>query len=157
RETALWCSTMSDVPPINTALGRLRVLETYIRYDGPKLFACENIAGQIFLALFVDDRVGAELYLYVPVSRERWLSVRRGSVALRNALENPEDGHVFEVLRPLDGSDPTIRIIRASDIDTGWLPEPDVILRLPEIAPSQFSIADLSTESVRRVRPVAAL
>src|SRR5262249_53545261 len=131
QQRALRSSTMSDVPPIGTTLGRLRILETYINYDGPKLFACENAAGQIFLASFVEDQPDAELYLYVPTSRERWIAVRRGAMSVRSAFESPEDGYALLVRRPLADGELEARTITAAEVNPLWLPDSDAIVRLP--------------------------
>ena len=83
--------------PQETILGKLEIIEIYEFYDKPCLFSCRNIAGQIFLVVWVDETSYSDSWLYVPVSRRRLQQVVTGGIELRNAFSEAEDGFVFEI------------------------------------------------------------
>src|SRR5437870_3831462 len=101
-------------------MGNLSIGEVFIRYDGPRLFECRNDAGQRFLALSVDDRDESDVYLYVPVSGERYLAVRSGALPLRTAFTDPEDDFVYVVRQPFVSEKADVERIHASALPEDW-------------------------------------
>jgi hypothetical protein len=83
--------------PQETILGKLEIIEIYEFYDKPCLFSCGNIAGQVFLVVWVDETSYSDSWLYVPVSRRRLQQVVTGGIELRSAFSEAEDGFVFEI------------------------------------------------------------
>ncbi|MHB1501874.1 MAG: DUF6575 domain-containing protein [Candidatus Dormibacteria bacterium] len=148
---------MSEVPPRSTLLGDLRVIETYIAYDGPRLFACQTLAEQLYMALFVDDEDDWEVYIYVAISRARWRAMRTGAIPLRTIFSEPETGIVYEVRRPLLAIESKVVPRQASAISQNWLPDPQVSLRLPDLARNPLSLAAIEDEAKRTLRPFAVL
>lgn len=150
---------VSDVPPTDTSLGDLRLLDVFFYYDGPKLFTCVDNSGQQYIAVFVDEKESAELYLYVPISNGRLQAVRTGDVSLRTVFQNPEGNTAYVVRRDLSGPQAQATRIAASDISTEWLPTDRAVLPLPSNPASRSPSAlggpsgELSTLIVtRRVR-----
>jgi len=86
--------------PQGTILGNLEMLEVYEFYDKPCLFSCRNVAGQIFLALWIDETAYADSWFYAPTSLKRFQQIVVGNIELRNAFLTAEDGFVFEVTIP---------------------------------------------------------
>ena len=68
--------------PEQTYLGQLRVLEVYEATDEPCLFACQNGAGHIFLAVLIDETDEVKDWLYVPLSNDRFARLRSGEIDL---------------------------------------------------------------------------
>lgn len=118
--------------PQKTPLGRLRFLEVYAAFDGPKLFACENASGQKFLAFWLGDDQGRDRWLYLPLSASRLQRLRRNELDLRGACLEAEDGFVWIVeAGPDDLHDPVSSIRDVERIDPSWLPAPETFLQPP--------------------------
>lgn len=79
-----------------TPIGSLAVKEVFLSYDGPKLFSCESLSGQSFVALSVEIIDEAERWFFAPASLPGLLSLRSGKVPLREAFLNPADGWIWE-------------------------------------------------------------
>ncbi|MFJ9742545.1 DUF6575 domain-containing protein [Streptomyces sp. NPDC101166] len=114
--------------PRDTILGELKMQESYVYYDGPRVFSCTSLTDQTFLAAWAEEGDEGDEWLYVPVSQARLDMVRSGGIPLRTAIESSE-GFIFQVSLPHDvGRDDTAKPIRAGDIPEEWLPEPDFAL-----------------------------
>ncbi|MGV9938780.1 DUF6575 domain-containing protein [Streptomyces sp. NPDC003401] len=114
--------------PRDTILGELKMQESYVYYDGPRVFSCTSLTDQTFLAAWAEEGDEGDEWLYVPVSQARLDMVRSGGIPLRTAIESPE-GFIFQVSLPHDvGRDDIVKPIRVGDIPEEWLPEPDFAL-----------------------------
>ena len=118
--------------PQNTDLGELDTIEIYSYYNGARLFACRNVALNIYFALWVDEEADFDLWLYVPVSLKRFQEIRSGEIDLRNAFLKSEDGFVFEVKIFFDNLD-VVNCIKSEEMDKDWLPLPDDYLKLSSL------------------------
>ena len=115
--------------PESTVLGELKIIEVYEFYIQPALFACRNLAGQMYLAVWVDENEDASRWLYVAVSPERFLQVRGGKVSLREAFAKPEDGVALDVVVHSDpGLASHVDPVPFGEIDESWLPLPEEYL-----------------------------
>lgn len=113
-----------SVLPKNTALGKLEIIEVFEYYDQPVLFACQNAAGSLYLAVLEDEDEDFESWLYAPMSPERFAQVRSGGVDLYSAFRNAEDGFVFRVTRHwADPSAPNVDVIPVDQLTEEQLPE----------------------------------
>ncbi|MET8291981.1 DUF6575 domain-containing protein [Streptomyces sp. NPDC005132] len=114
--------------PRDTILGELKMQESYVYYDGPRVFSCTSLTDQTFLAAWAEEGDEGDEWIYVPVSQARLDMVRSGGIPLRTAIESPE-GFVFQVSLPHDVErDDIAKPIRVGDIPEEWLPEPDFTL-----------------------------
>jgi len=122
--------------PTSTDLGNLDVLEIYVQYNGPRLLACKNQAGKIFLGLWVDEEEDSDLWLYMFVSLERLKSVRTGQISLHQAFSNPETHFLYKITYTSTNSQWHSQ--RVSQIDKDCLPLEGTFLRCdPETLESQ--------------------
>jgi hypothetical protein len=119
--------------PKSTILGRLEFLEVYEEYDGPRLFSCRNTSGQIYLAIWVEQLPDLDIWLYVPVSRQRFDYIRSGGIDLRDALLAAEDGLVFIAKISRLEEKASIEMKTSSKLEDRWLPEPEQYLELATI------------------------
>lgn len=118
--------------PSNTVLGDLTLEETFVEYDGPRVFTCRSTTGQLFLAGWAEEREDDDLWLYLPVSEPRLRVVRAGGLPLREAFERPE-GVVYLVTLPVDSDLAPDRAepVEVDQLRDEWLPEPDFRVGLP--------------------------
>lgn len=95
-------------------LENIKMVETYLYYDGPVLFLVSD-SGSLFLAFWVDD----DVYLYVPITKDQVENV--DSLLLRSFILGSE--YVFRVVGDV------VSRIAPSEIIESELPD-DVTLRI---------------------------
>ncbi|NYF88569.1 hypothetical protein RBB79_03455 [Tunturiibacter empetritectus] len=75
-----------------TILGRLKVLEIYEYYDGPRLFASSNQLGSVFLVLWIRSIEAVDEYYVQTMSLQLFQKLRNGQVSLRDVFLGGENG-----------------------------------------------------------------
>lgn len=159
--------------PVGTPLGRLEVVETFIEFDGPRLFLARNNAGQLFLGMWVDPESEADIWLYLPVSSTKLDYVRAGIVSLRQSLLEPEDGLLWKVRIEHGSGQSQATVLPPDSLSDDWLPAetarlaiPTGVVKLPIEDPRvratriMANVVDLAFEpsdTLRNQVPVAAL
>jgi hypothetical protein len=108
--------------PEQTYLGKLRILEVYEAIDEPCLFACQNGAGHVFLAVLIDETEAVKDWLYVPLSDDRFARVRSGAIDLYHAFRSAEDGFVHWVSVPIENGSAIVKTIDCDALTNDWLP-----------------------------------
>lgn len=112
----------------NTCLGRLRIVEVYDDYEGPKFFLVKNQFKQQFVCYWVDEREdGALGWLYMQISDEKLRSLVNGEVDAHEAFSNPEQG-VYLAYTPVDSSSDTAVYYEIADLDESLIPPADVYI-----------------------------
>jgi hypothetical protein len=127
--------------PRDTVLGELTLLETYVFYDGPRLFTARSLTDQRYLVAWASEGPEADEWLYVAISEARLKMVRSGARTVRSAFLDPE-GFTYRVTIPHDDSVPdSVTTVVPSEISEAWLPgenfridEPTVTTRLADTA-----------------------
>jgi hypothetical protein len=115
---------MKNYLPESTILGILKLIEVYEFYDQPCLFSCQNLSGQVYLTLWVDSSETEDIWLYAPVSSERFNHIKNGEVDLKTVFSHSEDAFVFEVSIPFDSQKiTTVKAIACRDLTEDQLPE----------------------------------
>lgn len=129
--------------PDNTVLGELTLEETFVDFDGPRVFACKSTTDQLYIAGWAEERPVDDLWLYLPLSSQRFASVRSGGVPLREAFEMPEGLIYLVTLSRSSENNDTAEPISVSALRDAWLPEPDFRLNLQtHTLPSALSEED---------------
>jgi hypothetical protein len=147
---------VSGLLPEGTELGRLSLDEVFIDYEGPKLFSARNAVGQRYLAVAVDDAEDWVVFLYVPVSPARYLSVRSGLLPLRAAIGEPEETVWVARLNFVTGES----FAEARDpagIPEDWLPDEDAVLGVPTHTRDLFEPMTLQQRADGEVRSLFAV
>lgn len=108
--------------PKSTSLGNLEIIEVYEYYDKPCLFSCRNSAGQIFLAVWVDETPNADKWLYVAMSSRRFEYIRSGGIDLHDAFLTAEDRFVFVIIISHNNTPSEVTIIPCERLDEDLLP-----------------------------------
>lgn len=112
-----------------TILGDLEITETFVDFDGPRVFSCRSSTDQLYIAGWAQEGEDADLWLYLPISQRRLSIVRSGGLTLRSAFEAPE-GLIYLVTIRHDEGDDAAQPISASRLEDAWLPEPSFSLKL---------------------------
>ena len=114
-----------------TGLGRVEIVETYVYYDQPVLFACKSAAGYLYLAVATDKNNEQETWLYVGVSIARLNRIRSGAIDLHDAFAEPEGGYLLQEIIPYDDqTQPRLQPIQPDQISEDMLPVPGECLDL---------------------------
>ena len=73
--------------------GKIDIVQTYIYYDGPVLFAgVREATKSLYLIVAADEDNGKETWLCVMISPERLKLVENGEIDLHDAFAKPEQG-----------------------------------------------------------------
>ncbi len=149
---------MIAVLPNPSATGPLELIEVYEYFDGPKLFACRNLSGQMFLGLWVGTLLEGESYWLLPMSRERYLMVRSGGLTLARALSQPEWGFLYRCIVAFANGATSTQVLMADQIDAHLLPDPNEKLELrTETLPVRLSHLDLTRKAVAFQREILGI
>lgn len=142
--------------PRNTSLGSLTLIETYEFYDGPRFFSCQSATGQKYLATWIEEMDTSDLWLYLPVSEQRFRTVRSGGISPHTAFKEPESP-VFVIEMPTDGDfqDRITELRHGADIPEEWLPENGYYLDLKtDTAPPAIPGTELAQLARQQRRPL---
>lgn len=127
---------MFDNIPIGTCLGTISDVDSWLYYDGPKLFVATSNTGK-FLGVLVDDSEDSEIYLFAATTDHRIANIASGDVPLRAGFVFPSRGArslswvaVVKILSVDRDLPPVVMVKRipVSDIPADWLPEWDARL-----------------------------
>jgi len=81
----------------NAQFGRLNIEETFLYFDGPRLFTVVNAVGQRYVVNCLDIEEKEETWLLTAVSERRVAALKDGELDLRTAFVAPELDRVFKV------------------------------------------------------------
>ncbi len=119
--------------PEHTTLGKLEIFEIYEFYNIPVLFACWSKTGHIYMAVWIDETEDKDTWLYVSLSPQRFMKVRRGEIDLHDAFAKPEDEIVLAVSIYKNYSD--VKPIWVEKVAEDWFPLPEDYLDVPGSLP----------------------
>lgn len=120
---------MSDLPS-GTVLGKLELGRVLEYYDFPRLFVCQSVTGQDYVAVSTFDDEMEFHWIYLPISSLRLESVMRGGVPLRQAFEAPEGGYLVRIVCYSDKRKPDVSYVLPEQIPEDDLPSPDYVIAL---------------------------
>lgn len=98
---------------------KLDILEIYVYYDRPLLFACRDLLEHIYLATLISEEDDFEEWLYVELSSKRFQEIRAGLIDLYDAFKFPENNFVYKVRI---SEEIRTSVVQHIDIDESWLP-----------------------------------
>lgn len=148
---------MSLLLPSELPFGRLEVDETWLEFDGPRLFIARNRTGQAFLFNAIEEDESSIVYLAVPVSDQRRTMLRSGGVGLRAAFLRPEAGLVFRV--ECDYVEDVVRVsaVTPEALDEADLPMPDAVISIATDTLRPFTPSRLGDRAAAEGRTLIAL
>src|ERR1700710_1343979 len=146
-------SSMIAVLPNSDYIGELEIIEVYEYLDGPKLFACRNLSGQIYLGLWTGFTSQGESYWLVAMTTDRYLAVRSGGITLARAFSQPESGIFYKCSIAFSNGRTTTEIFLAEQIDNALLPDANEKLALPtQTLVTRFDRLDLPRKAISSQR-----
>jgi hypothetical protein len=145
---------MNAILPRTRLLGPLGLVEVYEYYDGPRLFACRSAAGQLYLAVWIDEDEATETWLYAALSPQRLEQIRGGAIDLHDAFRYAENGSVYRVVVPGTPGISQVDAIECSALAADMLPLPGERLDAPPlpIAPRRSTRAQFPRYTVEARR-----
>ena len=109
-----------DIP----SLGAHKIIESYVAYDDPTLFSCQDYASHLYLVTVGENDI-YKTWLRVGISDERFNLIRSGGIELRSAFTDAGYGTLFLIRMPHDDpTEPAPEIIRSNQIPEDVLPLP---------------------------------
>ncbi|MEM8111872.1 hypothetical protein Q4S27_22525, partial [Morganella morganii subsp. sibonii] len=75
-----------DVFAHHPAFGKLRIINVYLEFDGPKVFYAENETGSTFFVYWIGDDTTFDNWYVIPCSKARIIAFEKEKVNLRSIL-----------------------------------------------------------------------
>lgn len=147
---------MDLVPPQDTFLGLLEIDEVYVDYEGPRFFCAVSRSGRRYLALHIDESETSDIYLYLPISDDRFKIVRSGGLSVRTAFVEPEDGRLYTVTADYSSGLNMIDAVSVNELTSDQLPAADVSLSISTATRPTFKSDQLAVKSGRERRTFLA-
>ncbi len=136
--------------PIDTPLGDLRSIETLVFYDGPRVFSCESLSEQRYVAAWAEEGDDVDLWLYAAVSQRRLDMLRSGGLPLRAAFLNPEGPLWLVVIGHDAARADRAELLAPADVREDWLPGEGFFLSLATQTLPPSTSAELIELDARR-------
>ncbi|HGL5836599.1 TPA: DUF6575 domain-containing protein [Serratia marcescens] len=124
--------------------GKLRIVNVYLEFDGPKIFYAENEIGTTFFVYWVGDDADFECWYIIPCSKNKIIAFEKKKLSLRSILEKQEQEYFYDVRLPfqLEG-ELQFNIKHKNKIAEIALPEPDVYVKKVDIYSPSLLANDL--------------
>jgi hypothetical protein len=117
--------------PYTELLGSIHLTQTFLYYDGPRLFACQDNTGRIYLSVWIDEDLIHDEWLLAPVSQDRFSLLRAGQIDLRTLFTDPDGGFAYRVsIDKKSGKADATKVIPGT-LDDSSLPQPGQYLTPP--------------------------
>ncbi|WP_140182470.1 DUF6575 domain-containing protein [Providencia stuartii] len=120
------------------AFGKLKIINVYLEFDGPKVFYAENETGSTFFVYWVGDDTTFDNWYVIPCSKARIIAFEKKKVSLRSILEYQEQEYFFDIKIPFSSVDELdVQFKHKNKIVEIILPQSDIYVKKIEIyAPS---------------------
>lgn len=88
--------------------GKLRIINVYLEFDGPKIFYAENESGSTFFVYWVGDEEAFENWYVIPCSKSKIIAFEKKQLNLKTILEQQEQEYFYDVKLPFSSSEELI-------------------------------------------------
>ncbi|AWX56935.1 hypothetical protein AB432_018610 [Brevibacillus brevis] len=113
-------------------IGEFKILETYIYFDGPQLFSCKSSTDQIYLCYWCEITDEELIWLYTPISLDRYEEIRSGKISVRDSILKVEDDYVWKLSMTIDGENSASERLHKENILEKWLPDVSLVINIEE-------------------------
>jgi len=93
--------------PQDTELGAIALVEVYVYYDRPCLFSCRSEKGDLFLALWIDETLESDRWLYAPIPESVIEQLGSGNSDIRSFFTDAPGDRVFDI-EVFEGDRPSV-------------------------------------------------
>lgn len=85
--------------------GKLRIINVYLEFDGPKIFYAENESGSTFFVYWVGDEKTFENWYIIPCSKTKIIAFEKKQLTLRSILEKQEQEYFYNLKIPFSSNE----------------------------------------------------
>lgn len=82
------------------AFGKLKIVNVYLEFEGPKVFYAENETGYTFFVYWVGDDAVYDNWYVIPCSKAKIIALEKEQINLRNILEHQEQEYFYDIKLP---------------------------------------------------------
>lgn len=97
------------------AFGKLRIINVYLEFDGPKIFYAENESGSTFFVYWVGDETTFENWYMIPCSKTKIIAFEKKQLNLKKILEEQEQDYFYEIKLPFSSEEKLIVNYKTKD------------------------------------------
>lgn len=146
---------MSRSEYIREIIKDLKPVEVFDFYDEPTFYSCQDKTGQLYIVYWADQEQESKSWLYIKISKERYVQLKNGNITIFNALSQPEEGFAY-IVKAAD-SDYSVSQLECVNIQIEWLPPQDDKLSIPTPSlPEKLNSArEISLATLRQVLDLA--
>lgn len=127
--------------PVDSVLGKLTLGAVFEYYDFPRLFTCQSVTGQTYLAVSTFDDEYESRWLYLPLSPIRIAALLRSELPVRVAFLHPEGGYVARVHIEQESRRSLVEYLLPEQVPAEDLPDEDYLLRPQDLLPEPRAVA----------------
>ncbi|EDW8956983.1 hypothetical protein AVF70_000368 [Salmonella enterica subsp. enterica] len=88
---------MDDIFITHPFLGKLRYINTYIEYEGPRVFSLESETGSSYIAYWIGDNNENENWFLIPCSKTKVYAFEKKQIDLRKLISQQEQDNFYKV------------------------------------------------------------
>lgn len=119
-----------DLFASHPVFGKLRIINVYLEFDGPKILYAENESGSTFFVYWVGDESNYENWYVIPCSKTKLISFEKKRLNLRNILEVQEQEYFYDIKLPFSsGEELSVNFKHKNKIAEIALPDEDVFVK----------------------------
>lgn len=120
------------------SFGKLRIINVYLEFDGPKVFYAENETGSTFFVYWIGDDATFDNWYVIPCSKARIIAFEKEKISLRSILEHQEQEYFYDIKIPFSADDEMeIHFKHKNKMAEISLPKPEIyVKRVVIYAPS---------------------
>lgn len=87
------------------AFGKLRIINVYLEFDGPKIFYAENESGSTFFVYWIGDGPTFENWYIIPCSKTKIIAFEKKQLNLKSILDQQEQDYFYDIKLPFSSSE----------------------------------------------------
>ncbi|WNK51275.1 hypothetical protein RM153_21540 (plasmid) [Pantoea agglomerans] len=88
---------MDDIFISHPFLGKLKFINVYIEYDGPRVFSLESETGASYISYWVGDDNKCEKWFLIPCSKTRVYAFEKNQIDLKSLISQQEQDNFYKV------------------------------------------------------------
>lgn len=117
----------------SSLLGKLRIINIYEDYDGPRLFSAENEIGTTFFVYWTDSTDSADEWYLIPVSKTKLAYFEKGQFDILNMLTKQEQATFFKAVIQFNDNKSEVDVLPRESITSIDLPDKGIYVDVNNI------------------------